>query len=231
MPEIAGERCLGKLGQRAGQLDPGRPAADDHERQEPASLGLVVTVLGAFEGHQDAAPHRRRVLDRLEAGGHRRPFVVSKIVFARPGGDDQQVVRDATIADQHGAARRVDAGNRPEDHMGIGLRCQDAADRRGDVGGRQGRGRHLVQKRLEQMVVAAVDYDHIGGDLAEPLRRGQAAKTGSDDDDARPRRASRWALAPAYVGPLDNAIHSTVAAVKLALIYGMRMILSIVTSF
>src|SRR6516225_1922630 len=34
-----------------------------------------------------------------------------------------------------------------------------------------------------------------------------------------------------YVGPPDNAIHGTVAAIKLALIYGMRMILSIVTSF
>jgi len=230
-PEIAGESRLGKFGQRAGQLDPGRPAADDHERQQPAPLGLIVTVLGAFEGHEDAAPHRRRVLDRLEAGGHRRPFIMSKIVFARPGGDDQQVVRDAAIADQHTATRRVDAGNRPEDHMGIRLRCENAADRRGDVGGRQGRSRHLVQKRLEQMVVAPVDHGHIGGDLAEPLRRGQAAKAGSDDDDARPRNASRGALALGYVGPPDNAIHGTVAAIKLALIYGMRMILSIVTSF
>jgi hypothetical protein len=87
-----------------------------------------------------------------------------------------------------------------------------------------------VQKRLEQMVLAPVDHGHIGGDLAEPLDRGQAIKTGSDDDDARPRKASRGALAPGCVRPLDNAIHGTVAAVKLALIYGMRMILSIVTS-
>jgi hypothetical protein len=102
---------------------------------------------------------------------------------------------------------------------------------RGDVGGRQGRGRHLAQKRLEQMVVAPVDHGHIGGELAEPLRRGQAAKPCADDDDARPKSGSRRALAPGYVGPLDNAIHGTVAAVKLALIYGMSMITSIITSF
>ena len=195
MPEIAGESRLGKLGQRAGQLDPGRPAADDHERQQPTPLGLVVTVLGAFEGHEDAAPHRRRVLDRLEAGGHRRPFIVSKIVFACPGGDDQQVVRDMAIADQHGAARRVDVGNRPEDHIRVRLPGENAADRRGDVGGRQGRGRHLIQKRLEQVVVAPVDHGHIGGELAEPLRRGQPAEPGTDDDDMRPGRTSRRALA------------------------------------
>jgi hypothetical protein len=62
--------------------------------------------------------------------------------------------------------------NRPEDHMGIRLPCENAADRRGDVGGRQDRGRHLVQKRLEQVVVAPVDDGHIGRDLAELLRRG-----------------------------------------------------------
>jgi hypothetical protein len=56
----------GKLGEGTGQLDPGRPAADDHERQEAAPFGLVVVVLGAFEGHENAASHRRRIVNLLE---------------------------------------------------------------------------------------------------------------------------------------------------------------------
>ena len=67
MPEIASERRLRKLSERAGQLDPGRPAADDHERQELAAFGLVVAVLRPFEGDEYASSHRRRIVNLLEA--------------------------------------------------------------------------------------------------------------------------------------------------------------------
>ena len=51
MAEIAGKRRVRQLGKRAGQLDPGRAATDDQESQLPALLGLVVAILGAFEGN------------------------------------------------------------------------------------------------------------------------------------------------------------------------------------
>ena len=88
MAEVASERRLGQLGERAGQLDPGRPAADDHKGQKPPPFRIILAVLGAFEGDEDAAPHRRCILDILEARCRRRPFVMPEIKFPRAGCDD-----------------------------------------------------------------------------------------------------------------------------------------------
>jgi len=125
------------------------PAAHDDEGQQAAAFLRVVAVLGALEGEQDAAAHRRCILDRLQPRGDRGPFVVPEIGFAGAGGNDQLVVWDAPLAEQYRTPRHVDARYGPEQHLSIGLASQDAADRRRDVRGRQGRGRDLVQQRLK----------------------------------------------------------------------------------
>ena len=50
-----GQRLAGDFRDRAGHLDAGRAAADDHEGQQPRALGLVVRELGLLEREQDAA--------------------------------------------------------------------------------------------------------------------------------------------------------------------------------
>src|SRR3984885_16034319 len=42
---------------------------------------------------------------------------------------------------------------------------------------------HLVKQRLKQVVVGAVDQDHLGGCFPESLGGGKATKTSSDDND------------------------------------------------
>ncbi len=64
--------------------------------------------------------------------------------------------------------------------------AQEGADRRGDVGRRQRRGRNLIQERLEQMMVRAVDQQDIDGRAGEPGRRCQSAEAAAHDDDALP---------------------------------------------
>ena len=49
-----------QLGRRLGQLDPGRPAADDDQCQEPAPLGLVLGFLDALQGRDDAPVNSRK---------------------------------------------------------------------------------------------------------------------------------------------------------------------------
>ena len=48
-----------------------------------------------------------------------------------------------------------------EQHLDVGLAAQDVADRRRDVAGRQPGRRHLVEQRLEEVVVAPVDHDDV----------------------------------------------------------------------
>jgi hypothetical protein len=52
----------------------------------------------------------------------------------------------------------------------------DRLYRRGDISGRQGRGRDLVKKRLNQMVVAATNQDNLGVGFFQGTRCGEAAK-------------------------------------------------------
>ena len=89
-------------------------------RQMPlAPFGFVFAVLGSFERNQDAPPHRRRVLDALQSRCHRGPFIVAEIRFTGAGADNQLVIGNAAVAEQHCAAGQIDAGHRAKDHTGI----------------------------------------------------------------------------------------------------------------
>src|SRR5215472_10990322 len=208
MAKVAGERRLRQLGERAGELDPGRAAADDYKRQQPPLLCLIVAILGALEGNENAAPHRGGILDALEPRGQRRPLVVAEIGFSSAGRDDQLVVWNAALCGLHRVVGDIDADHCAEEHLGICLTRKDATDRRSDVGRRQSRSGDLVEKRLKQMVIAAVDNRHIRIDAGEPHRRGKAAEPGPDHDDARPSPGDdRGLIGLRYLQPLDETIH------------------------
>ena len=55
------------------------------------------------------------------------------------------------------------------------------ADRRGDVGRAERGGRHLVEQRLEEVMVRAVDDRDPHGCAAQPARRRHAAEPRPDD--------------------------------------------------
>ena len=79
--------------------------------------------------------------------------------------------------------RGVDSRHLVEHHPHIGHVGEDRANRRGDVGRRQGSGRDLVEQGLEQVVVAPVhqrDLDRLSG---QPLGGGQPAEAGADNND------------------------------------------------
>ena len=56
----------------------------------------------------------------------------------------------------------------------------------GDLALRQDSRRHLVQQRLEQVMLGPGDHRDIDGRLLERPGRGQATETRPDDDDAVP---------------------------------------------
>ena len=77
--EVAPQRVVRDLAERAGELDAGRAAADDDERHpRPPPLGIGL-ALGGLERDEDPAADLRRVVDRLEARRERRPLVVPEV--------------------------------------------------------------------------------------------------------------------------------------------------------
>ena len=84
-----------QLGDLAGELHAGRPAADDDEGQ-PLAVALRDRrlELGHLEGAEDPPAQLEGVVDRLHARCAARELVVTEVGLAGAGGDDQAVVRD-----------------------------------------------------------------------------------------------------------------------------------------
>ena len=103
------QRLARDLGERAGQLDAGRPAADDDERQQAALLRRVGLALGRLEREQHPPPHLERIVQRLQSRRARRPLRMAEVGVRRAGRDDQVVVRDRRRAAVDGPDRRARA--------------------------------------------------------------------------------------------------------------------------
>ena len=78
----------------------------------------------------------------------------------------------------------VEAADVGEQHARVGLAAQHAAQRRGDLALGEDAGGDLVEERLEQVVVGAVDEGDLDGRPSECLRRVEAAEASADDEDA-----------------------------------------------
>lgn len=80
----------------------------------------------------------------------------------------------------------VDGRDRPHSKPEARVRLEDASHRVGNLSGLQsGRG-HLVQERLEGVMVGSVDHQHLNGGLSERASGFQARKSGPHDYHARP---------------------------------------------
>ena len=78
-------------------------------------------VLRFLERQQDAPADLGRVLDLLQARRDRFPLVMAEVVVPRAGRDDQIVVRDAPLSDQHLARGGIDAGDVAEQDGRVAL--------------------------------------------------------------------------------------------------------------
>ncbi len=101
---------------------------------------------------------------------------------------NEPVVRYRLAADLHRPGLEVDAGRLTEEDTDVVLSPEDRADRGRDVGRREDGGRHLVEERLERMVVPAVDERDPTRGVPEPAHDAQTSEPRSHDHDPRRRR-------------------------------------------
>ena len=174
--------------QGAGQLDPGGPAADDHKVHPGLARHIVVSTLGALEGFDHPRADRKGVGQRLQSRRVRCPVVVAEPVVDSTGGDDEVIKRQPRAVVQHRAA----CGDVDVHHLGLQDREAPAAHlaaqhmangRRDRRRGQPGRG-HLVEQRLEEVMVGAVEQGHIDLRAGQGAHGFKAAETAADDDDA-----------------------------------------------
>ena len=153
----------------------------------PLRVGLD---LGRLERGEDAAADLERAVERLQLGRVRLPFVVAEVRVVRAAGDDRAcrsravgrvAVRQtpSRTTSRRSRSKPVDLG---EDDARVALPAEDRAQRGGDLGRRERAGRDLVDERLEERVVLAVDERHLDRRAAQAADRLQAREAAADHD-------------------------------------------------
>ena len=194
--EVARDDIHRELLDRARQLHPGRTAADDDEGQVGLALGRIRLGLRALEGAQQPRTDERGFLHILHPRREGAPVIVTEIVIDRPRGEDQVVVLHRPAVGGQTAARKVDRAHLGEHDVRIPLGSQDGAHRLGDIRRRQrGRG-DLVQQRLKEVIVVAVDDQHVRRSAPQRLGGEQSAEPAPDNDDPYPTGAVQTAPPP-----------------------------------
>jgi hypothetical protein len=118
-------------------------------------------------------------------------LIVPEVGLSSSGCDDQGVVGDLSAPadrfERHTACVQVHVDHVAEQHARIGVAAEDVPDRWGDVALGHDAGRHLVEQRLEEVMVGAVDHGYVDRSVPQGLRGGQAAEARADYDDPVPR--------------------------------------------
>ena len=148
---------IGDLAERARQFDAGGSGAHDDEVEPGAAFRGVRLALGAFERQEEAAANLGGVFDGFQARRHGFPLVVAEIVVGGAGGDDQVVIRNRAIAEDDAAVVHVQVDGFAQQHFGVAIVLEHDTQGRGDFAGREAAGGHLVEQRLEEVKVAAID--------------------------------------------------------------------------
>ena len=179
LPEHLGEQ----LDERAGHLDAGGPAADDHEVQRAVVDERPVGVR-SFEPAEHVVAQADGVAQAVEGQAVGVGALDAEGVGRRAGRQHQLVERQGVAALQRDLVPvPVDAGDGPLPEPQVLLLLEDAADGVGDVRCVQaGRG-HLVQQRLERVEVVPVDERDLDGITGELLRRHHPAEPRANHDD------------------------------------------------
>jgi hypothetical protein len=191
---IAGKRVVPHSGLRdlPRHLHPGRPGANNHERQPDSPQDEIRLSLGHLESAEDPPPQLKRVIDRLHPRCVARKLQVAEVRLVRADREDQAVVlifaAQAERVDGEAARVQVDPST-SKHHACVALAPQDVADGRRDVALGEDPGGHLVQQRLKEMMVRSVDDRHIDLSTAQCLRREQAPE---------PRAHNRHAMPPLF---------------------------------
>ena len=111
------------------------------------------------------------------------PLGVSEVARLGSESDDQVVITEHTIFEVHLPRIQIDAGHFIHQGGDVFLRGQNTPQRLRDFRHGQTRGGHLIEQRLEEMMVPAVDQSHPETLVGQLLGAGQASETTTKNEN------------------------------------------------
>jgi hypothetical protein len=184
--EGLGDHLVDEVGDGACGLDAGRAGTDDDD-VERALVDAGRVAVGGLEDLDQPVAQRLGVVDGVEGEGVLLGAGRVEEVRSRPGGEHQEVTTERLpVGGRHRPCRRVDRCHGRLLDVDALVAGEDAPQWPGDVGHGQLRRRHLVQERLELVVVVLVEQGHVDLVLGQLLGTADAGEATADDE-------RRWA--------------------------------------
>ena len=124
-----------------------------------------------------------RFRDVLETEAMPRHALEAEVVRFTAHGENEVVVGDRPVAGQDALPARVEARHVGHPKFCVRLAAQDGAHGPRDLLGFEAGSRDLVEQRLEQVVVVAIDEHDVDRGLAQRAHGAQAAESRAHDDN------------------------------------------------
>ena len=110
---------------------------------------------------------------------------MSEVAVLRPASDDQVVPGNPRALHLDGLPRQIDGGHPAQVDRDVVVPGELRADGHGDIRRIQARGSHLVEQRLEEVMVALIDEDDAHGLALRQRPRGRQASEPASHDHCR----------------------------------------------
>src|SRR5262249_25184720 len=135
-----------------------------------------------------------------------RELVVTEVAGTHTGRDHQIIERNPADARTgegrlNRAGSNVDGGDLCQEYADVQLLGLELTDWRSDLGGGEDHRRPLIEQRLKDVVVAAVNQYDLGIGVPQRVRRCDPGKAAADDDDALAVRGRHVDDGGRLVGP------------------------------
>src|SRR4029079_15651312 len=98
-------------------------------------------------------------------------------------GKNEKVVGDFPIGQDQRSALSIHADDLGKQHFDVFLVPENPADTTRDTTRRERRACHLIQQRLKEVVVPAIEKRHLDWDVSERTSGVQAAESAADNHD------------------------------------------------
>jgi hypothetical protein len=166
-----------EFGNRAGQFHARGAAAHHHVVEQPFLDAQVVGEHGLFHVLENLAAHVEGLRHLLEREALLDEFVVAEVVGARPRAEHQHVVADVADGGLHAVLLRHDPVDEGHAEVEVLFVVEDLAQGGGNGVGFEAGRCHLVEQRLERMVVVPVEHHQLEVLVAEGLHELGAARS------------------------------------------------------
>ena len=186
LAEIAAGSLVHQLVEGSGQLTAGGTSADHQHGLQEAPALRIRCLLRLLQSRKHPSADLIGVLKDLHRRRQWTPLLMAEIGAAGTGGQDQAVVTQAAVVEDHLPGVGIKIDHLPEQHLHIGRLGQHQPQRRGHIRLGHQAGSHLVQQGLEEVEVALVHQGHPHRLAGEPMGRLEPGEAPAHDHHVGP---------------------------------------------